>query len=256
MGHHWLTLVFAMGWVLLPQVASVQAADTRTAGAQSPDLADVVERLISRTHAFRHQEGRPPVAPNPQLSAAAQDFATVMARTGQFSHTADGQTPEVRAKAHGYDPCPIAENIAYQDNPAGFTTEALAEAFFQGWQQSPGHRKNLLDPAVTETGVGVARSEQTGAYDAAQVFGRPMSQQIEFQVTNHTDTTMTYAIESQLFPLPPRTTRTHQECLPPEVTFHWPGPQEQTTVHPNHGDRHTIVRFAWLWSHQRRFVIR
>ena len=108
MVHPWLTLVFAMGWVLLPQVASVQAADTRTAGAQSPDLTDVVERLTSRTHAFRHQEGRPPVAPNPQLTAAAQDFATFMARTGQFSHTADGQTPEARAKVHGYDPCLIA----------------------------------------------------------------------------------------------------------------------------------------------------
>jgi uncharacterized protein YkwD len=242
MGYHWLTLVFAVGWALLPRAASAQAAETRTAGDQSPNLAAVVERLVGRTNAFRQQEGRPPVALHPQLTAAAQDFAAVMARTGQLSHTVEGQTPEVRAKAHGYDPCLIAENIAYQDNPAGFTTEALAEGFFQGWQQSPGHRKNLLDPAVTETGVGVARSEQTGAYYAVQLFGRPMSQQIEFQVTNHTDTIMTYAIEGQLFPLPPRTTRTHQQCRPPEVTFHWPGPQEQTTVHPNHGDRYTIVR--------------
>ena len=137
MRHHWRTLVFAMGWVLPPQVASVQAAETRTAGAQSPDLADVVERLSSRTHAFRQQEGRPPVVPNPQLTAAAQDLATFMARTGQFSHTADGQTPEVRATAHGDDPCLLAENSASQHHPAGFTAEALAEGFFEGWQHSP-----------------------------------------------------------------------------------------------------------------------
>jgi uncharacterized protein YkwD len=242
MGHQWLTLVFAIGWALLPRVASAQAAELRTAGDQSPDLADVVERLISRTNAFRQQEGRPPVAPNPQLTAAAQDFAAFMARTGQLSHTADGQTPEARAKAHGYDPCLIAENIAYQHNPAGFTTEALAEGFFQGWQQSPDHRKNLLDPAVTETGVGVAGSGQTGAYYAVQLFGRPMSQQIEFHVTNHTDTTIRYAIESQTFPLPPRATRTHQLCRPAEVTFHWPGTPERKTVHPSHGERYTIVR--------------
>ena len=118
MGHPWLTFVLALGWALLPRAASAQAAETRTAGDQSPDLADVVEHLISRTHAFRHQEGRPPVAPNPQLTAAAQDFAAFMARTGQFSHTADGQTPDARAKAHGYDPCLIAENIASQHHPA------------------------------------------------------------------------------------------------------------------------------------------
>jgi uncharacterized protein YkwD len=240
--HTWLTLVFAMGWVLLPQVASVQGAETRTAGAQSPDLAGVVERLISRTHAFRQQEGRPPVAPNPQLTAAAQDFAAFMARTGQLSHTADGQTPEARAQAHGYDPCLIAENIAYQHHPGEFTAEALAQGFFEGWQHSPDHRKNLLDPTVTETGVGVAQREQTGDYYAVQLFGRPMSQQIEFQITNTSNVAIQYTIDGQLFSLPPQATYTHQQCRPPEVTFQWPGTQEPTTVQPNQGDRYTIVR--------------
>jgi uncharacterized protein YkwD len=167
----WLLLVLALGWALVPAVVSARAAkmkraeappsraDPPTMGNQSPDLADVVEGILTRTNAFRRQEGRPPVATNPQLTATTQEFAAFMARTGQLSHTADGQTPEVRAKAHGYDPCLIAENIAYQHSPAGFTTEALAEGFFQGWQHSPDHRKNLLDPAATETGVGVAHSE-------------------------------------------------------------------------------------------------
>jgi uncharacterized protein YkwD len=242
MVHQWLTFVLALGGALLPRAASAQAAEMRTAGAQSPDIADVVERLISRTNAFRQEEGRPPVAPNPQLAAAAHDFAAFMARTGQLSHTVDGQTPEARAKARGYDPCLIAENIASQDNPAGFTTEAMAEGFFRGWQHSPDHRKNLLDPAATETGVGVAQSQQTGAYYAVQLFGRPMSQAIPFQLTNHTDAPITYAVDGQSFPLPPRTTRTHHQCRPPEVIFHWPGAREQKTVHPNHGDRYTIVR--------------
>jgi uncharacterized protein YkwD len=78
-------------------------------GNQSPDLAAVAEGILTRTNAFRHQEGRPPVAPNPQLAAAAHDFAAFMARTSQSSHTADGQTPEARAKAHGYDPCRLCQ---------------------------------------------------------------------------------------------------------------------------------------------------
>jgi uncharacterized protein YkwD len=243
MVHRWVLLVgLALAWGLMPAVISAQAAETRTSGDQSPDLTDVVERLISRTHAFRQQKGLPPVVPNPQLTATARDFATFMARTGKLSHTADGQTPEARARAHGYDACLIAENIAYQQNPAGFTTEALTEGFFQGWQHSPNHRKNLLDPAVTETGVGVAQSEQTGAYYAVQLFGRPMSQRIEFQITNTSDLTIPYTIDGQTFSLPPQSTHTHQQCRPAEVTFRWPGTQERTTVRPNHGERYTIVQ--------------
>jgi hypothetical protein len=210
MVHRWVLLVgLALGWLLVPAVISAQAAQTRTSGDQSPDLADVVERL---------------------------------ARTGQLSHTADGQSPEARAKAHGYDPCLIAENIASQHNPAGFPTEALAEGFVQGWQHSPDHRKHLLDPAVTETGVGVAQREQTGAYYAVQLFGRPTSQRIEFQLTNTSDVAIQYTIDGQTMSLPPQATRTHQPCRPAEVTFHWPDRQKWTTMHPNHGDHCTIVR--------------
>jgi uncharacterized protein YkwD len=250
----WLLLVLTLGWALVPAMVPAQAAEMKraespppradppTVGQQSADLADVVEGILTRTNAFRHQEGRPPVAANPQLTASAQDFAAFMARTGQLSHTADGQTPEDRAKAHGYDPCLIAENIASQYSSAGFTTEALIEGFFQGWQQSPDHRRNLLEPAATETGIGVARSEQTGAYYAVQLFGRPKSQQIEFHVTNTTDQAIPYAIDGKMVTLPPQATYIHQQCRPPEVTFHWPGTQENQTVHPNHGERYTIMR--------------
>jgi uncharacterized protein YkwD len=99
--HRWLLLVLGLAWVLVPAAAAAQAAETGTAGEQSPDAADVVERLLSHTQAFRQQEARPPVAPNPELTATAHDFATFMARTGQFRHAADGQTPEARAHARG-----------------------------------------------------------------------------------------------------------------------------------------------------------
>jgi uncharacterized protein YkwD len=86
------------------------------------------------------------VAPNPELTAAAQVFATLMARTDRLSHAADDKTPAERAKAHGYDACLIAENIASQQNPVGFTAETLAQGFFQGWQHSPSHRESLPRP--------------------------------------------------------------------------------------------------------------
>jgi hypothetical protein len=95
---------------------------------------------------------------------------------------------------------------------------------------------------VTETGVGVAQRAQTCAYDAVQLFGRPMSQPIAFQITNTSNVAIQYTIDGQMFSLPPQETYTHQQCRSLEVTFQWPGTRTWTTVHPNHGTRYTIIR--------------
>jgi hypothetical protein len=100
----------------------------------------------------------------------------------------------------------------------------------------------MLDPAVTETGMGVARGERTGYYYAVQMFGHPTTEMMEFQITNYTDTSVSYTMDGHTFPLPPRSTRTHQQCQPAEIIVHWPGTQEQITVRPQHGDQYTIVQ--------------
>ncbi len=250
----WLLVVLVLGGCLLPAAATGQAverdaaeskaisATKPTEGATSPELATTVQGIISRTNSFRQAEGLREVEPSPQLMEAAQEFAQFMASTGQYGHTADGRRPADRAKQHGYDYCIISENIAYQHRTSGFSGEELAREFFEGWKESPDHRKNMLDSVVTETGVAVAQSEKTGYYYAVQMFGRPKTEVIEFQITNHTDSLITYAIEGQTFPLPSRSTRTHQQCRPGEITFQWPGKQERSTVQPQHGDQYTIVQ--------------
>jgi uncharacterized protein YkwD len=254
MRHRWFFLYLILGWSLFPSVVSGQAVEeeeseshqlSTTKPAQrgtSSESAPVVQHIISRTNAFRQEEGHQPVEANPQLMATAQDFANFMARTGKYGHTADGHSPATRAQQHDYDACLIAENIAYQYSSTGFASEQLAQGFFQGWQHSPGHRKNMLNPAVTETGVAVAQSEQTGYYYAVQLFGRPQSQRLEFQITNHSTTEIPYAIGDRTLPLPPQYTRTHQRCRPVTLTFQWPDKQESTTVEPQHGARYVIVQ--------------
>jgi uncharacterized protein YkwD len=233
----WLLLWLTLGWTPLPAAFCGQSVEPKT-----PDLAAVVARIINQTNEFRRAHGLPEVKPNPQLMATAQDFATFMARTGQYGHTADGQQPAERAKQHGYDFCVIAENLAYQVSTAGFRTTELAEGFVQGWQRSAEHRKNMLDPAVTEIGVAVAQNEQTGYYYAVQMFGRPASQMLEFQITNQSPAPIQYEIDGRMMPLPPRATRMHQQCRAAEVIFHWPDSSERTTVQPHHGDHYVIVR--------------
>lgn len=184
-----------------------------------PDLTEASKRIVASTNTFRRQETLPALEPDPQLGKAARYFADYMARTDKYGHGADGQAPAARAKKFGYEYCIVAENIAYLFNSAGFATVDLAKGFFEGWQNSPGHRKNMLDPNVTETAVAIAHSAKTGHYYAVQLFGRPKSASIEFSVANQAGLVVEYSVDGQTFPLPPRVTRTHQRCQSSEFGF-------------------------------------
>jgi len=91
----------------------------------------------------------------------------------------------------------------------------MGDKFFEGWKHSPGHRKNMLDPDVTETGVAVAQSEDTHYFYAVQIFGRPKSMSIAFQLTNESDKTIQYEIAGQTFSLPPLTRAPTNAADPP-----------------------------------------
>jgi uncharacterized protein YkwD len=121
---------------------------------------------------------------DPELNKAAEYFAQYMATHDKYGHTADDNRPADRAKKFGYRYCIVLENIAYQFSSIGYTTQELGEKFFAGWKTSPGHRKNMLDPAVAQTGVAVAQSQDSGYYYAVQMFGRPKSKSIEFSLFN------------------------------------------------------------------------
>lgn len=202
---------------------NVETISSQELGPYRPEhrpKIDDVERLIRQlTNQFRQDEGLSVVESNDKLQQTAQKFAQYMARTDRYGHTADGQRPSQRAKEQKYDYCLISENIAYQFRTSGYPTEELAEQFVTGWKNSPPHRKNMVDPDVTQIGVGVAQSEKTGAYYAVQMFGRPKSQAIRFTLSNRAGKEVRYRIGKKQFSLPARFDRTHEVCRPPEVTF-------------------------------------
>jgi uncharacterized protein YkwD len=151
------------------------AAAAPPKGPRVPDLSRVADLVIGRTNEFRRGEGRGEAVLNDKLAAAARDLAGFMARTGKFGHAVDGKQPWDRAQSRGFDYCLVAENIAYHHDSRGFDTADLASKVFKGWKDSPGHRKNMLQPVVTQTGVALARSEKNGYFYAVQVFGLPRS---------------------------------------------------------------------------------
>jgi uncharacterized protein YkwD len=223
-------------------VALILTAAFARGQAPGPELDRVAHQIIDRTNRFRQDQHRPAVTVNEQLSATARDFAGWMAATDLYGHEADGRRPWDRAKAHGYDYCLVAENIAYAWRSAGFTTDELTAEFVQGWEQSPGHRKNMLDPDVTETGVGVARSADTGLYYAVQLFGRPKSLRIEFRIADRAGAAVKYKVGDQAYDLRPRTIMTHEVCRPTDVTLLAADGSAAATVRPANGERYAVTR--------------
>jgi uncharacterized protein YkwD len=148
-------------------LVSIFCAIASGVAADSIDLPLAEKLVVNLTNEFRTREGRGTLILAPKLDETAQDFAEFMARTDKYGHAADGKQPAARAKQHGYDPCIVAENIAYQYRSAGFSTQELAHGFVQGWMDSPGHRKNMLDADVTETAVAIAQSGKSGYYYAS-----------------------------------------------------------------------------------------
>ena len=183
------------------------------------DTGRAATLILEATNRFRAAQGASPVDPQRQLAATARDFAGFMAKTGKFGHEADGAEPTARARRHGYDYCMVAENIGYQYRSRGFESEAqLAESFLEGWKRSPGHRRNLEDREATQIGVGVARAHD-GRYYAVQVFGRPASLRLTFEVVNESPRRVDYRVGNESFSLPPRSTRTHDVCGTETITL-------------------------------------
>jgi uncharacterized protein YkwD len=223
------TLVFAIGLAGASLVAS---------GVSAPavDTAAVARDMVQRSNAFRSDQRLPPVAPQPALSAAAQAFADYMARTDRYGHEADGRAPVERARAQGYDHCMVAENIAMQYDSRGFSGLQLARGFVQGWIDSPGHRENLLSDMATDTGMGLAQSPSSGRWYAVQLFGRPMSRAVRFEIGNRSRTALRYSLDGKAYTLLPGVTRTHQTCSPPALSMGLPG-ADDVRLRPADGAR-------------------
>lgn len=187
----------------------------------TPDIPAAEAAIVEMTNAFRADHKLSAVKRNPQLAAAARAYAKVLAARRQgLSHTADGTMPATRVRNAGYAYCQIAENLAALYDSRGFTAADYARRTLQGWEDSPGHRKNLLMPYVTEIGVAVVRSGASDPrYIAVQLFGRPLSLKYTFKIANHATQLVGYSFSGEEHVVAPRETITHGACAPGTLTF-------------------------------------
>lgn len=202
-----------------------------------PDVPQVEMAIVEMTNAFRRENKLAEVRADPTLTKAARDYASYLARSGTFSHTADGREPAARAEGAGYKFCQIAENLALNLDSRGFEGRALAAQAVEGWKNSPGHRKNMLAPHVVEIGVGVVRApDKDPKYISVQLFGRPKALSYAFKVSNVSKVAVSYSFGGETHALEPRYTVTHSACLPAELTFAAPA---GVKTEPTLGSRYT-----------------
>ena len=185
----------------------------------TPDLPKVEIAIIEMTNEFRQQNRLSVLKRNKTLDQAARAFAVYLARTGKFSHTADGRRPAQRIARVGYKHCRISENLALNVDSRGFLTRQLALGAVDGWKKSPPHRKAMIDPFVTEIGVGVVKAVGEHRYLSVQLFGRPRNLQYRFTIRNMAGRRVGYSHTGQHHELPPRTEVQHTECNPASLRF-------------------------------------
>lgn len=185
-----------------------------------PDLPAVEAAVIEMTNTFRAQNKLEGVHANAALTMVARAYATYLAKSGQFSHTADGHQSGDRITAGGYAWCQVGENLASALDSRGFASRDLAKTSVEGWINSPGHRKNMLAEFVTEIGVGVARAPGSEPkFISVQLFARPKSLSYQFQISNSSKLPVSYSFGGETQVIEPSYATTHTACMPSALTF-------------------------------------
>lgn len=152
-------------------VAKLDSANAKTSGTESLHplvykADDLESRAFAAINHVRAAAGLAPLRFAPDLSAVAREHSEDMVERDYFAHQSpEGKDLRHRFARHGISNWQrIAENIAYN---RGY--EDPVAAAVEGWMNSPGHRKNILNRSLVESGIGVAVSEAGRVY-FTQVF--------------------------------------------------------------------------------------
>ncbi|MFG1814634.1 CAP domain-containing protein [Kribbella sp. NPDC049174] len=136
-----------------PTRTSTPTPTKTTTSAPSGGSGTAEAQVLKLTNDERAKAGCGPLRTNSALTNAAEAHAADMVDRHYFAHDSlDGRSPFDRMKAAGYRGGAMAENIA-----VGYQSPA---AVVEGWMNSSGHRKNILNCTYTVIGIG---------YDAGQV---------------------------------------------------------------------------------------
>lgn len=131
------------------------------------------QQVADQLNVIRVQYGLPAFRRVQQLDNAARYHATDMGQEGYFQHASfdrvDGQLVQVCGtwdRLHAY------YNYGYAGENLAMNVQKPQEVV-DLWMNSPGHRESILDPNLTEIGVGFYQDAKAGASYWVLDFGSP-----------------------------------------------------------------------------------
>ena len=140
---HVLVLLLAACLVHAAPARAASPTATYAASAQSDRTAAYVEHLASLINEYRARNGLTPLVLAADLNVLAVEHSAKMADTRRLSHEGfRDRFDRTRARI-------CVENVGVNfPHP---------EAQLAGWQASPGHHRNLLEPKVARMGIATER---------------------------------------------------------------------------------------------------
>lgn len=103
---------------------------------------------------YRKSKGLKPLKLDAELTTAARAHANDLAKWDRISHYgSDGSNPWDRVKRAGYNAKLAAENVG--------TGQVSFSEVLKGWQESPGHNKNLLQAEAQHMGIALVQDPKT-----------------------------------------------------------------------------------------------
>ena len=132
-----------------------------TAMAHAPRSDDVEMQTFTRmVNEYRKKVGCGPLQWDDRIATVAQRHNEDMASHHYFAHNnLEGRTPFDRLRAAHVTFRGAAENIA--------SGQLTGSQVFNGWLNSPGHRRNIEDCSYTHHGLGLANTYWTHDFIAA-----------------------------------------------------------------------------------------
>jgi uncharacterized protein YkwD len=134
-----------------PPTTSDSSDEARTSNRRIREIETLEQQCLDEINRVRRRSGLPSLAFNEDLLPVAREYSRRMAEEHFFSHNdPDGKTVRERVDEADIRWRMIGENLAYSN---GYVNPVAAS--LHGWMESPGHRKNILEPDFSMTAIGV-----------------------------------------------------------------------------------------------------
>ena len=184
------TLADTVGKNIKPEKPPTRAAGTATAAATGSTITTnpridpgiVARHIHTMTNKQRTSRKLSALSRIGAIDSIAHRHSLDMSDRNYFEHVSpEGVTAWDRLERAGYDCSGFAENIFLQpayisysytdkDDPSSYTynwikdEKTVADKIVTGWMNSPGHRKNILNPQYDRIGVGVVINADEKVY--------------------------------------------------------------------------------------------